>query len=121
MLRQYVIQFLVSWGLSALALGITAALMPGIRLAGIASAFLASFVFALLNATVLRVLWILTLPLTIITLGLFLLVLNGAMLKFTAKLVSGFKVSGWLAAIVGSIVLTLTHALIYFFYRRLVE
>ncbi|RYZ60350.1 MAG: phage holin family protein [Proteobacteria bacterium] len=121
MLKLYVIQLLVTWALSALALGLMSAIMPGIRLKGVGSAFLATFVLGALNATLLRILWVLTLPLTIVTLGLFLLVLNGAMLKLTAKLVNGFKVEGWLSAIVGSLVLTLTHAGIYFFYRKLAE
>lgn len=99
MLKQYVIQLLVAWALSALALAGMSAVMPGIRLKGIGSAFLATFVLGALNATVLRLLWVLTLPFTIITLGLFLLVLNGAMLKLTAKLVNGFKVDGWLFTI----------------------
>ncbi len=121
MYKLYVIQLLVTWALSALALILMSAIMPRIRLSGIASAFLASLVLGLLNTTVLRILWVLTFPLTILTLGLFLLLLNGAMLKLTARIVSGFKVDGWLAAIFGSIVLSITHAGVYYFYRRIAE
>ena len=120
-IQQFVIQLLITWAMSALALILTAKIMPGIKLRGTATAFLAAFVLGALNATIFRVLWVLSLPFTIITLGLFLLFLNGAMLKLTARFVDGFRVEGWFSAIVGSIVLSLTQGVLYFFYRRILE
>lgn len=119
--RGWVIQILITWALNAAALILTSKIISSIRLKGVGSAFLATFVLAALNATLLRVLWVLTFPFTIITLGLFLFVLNGAMLKLTAGLVKGFKVEGWWSAIGGSIVLSILQAVLYYFYRRLFE
>lgn len=119
--RGWVIQILITWALNAAALILTSKIISSIRLKGVGSAFLATFVLAALNATLLRVLWVLTFPFTIITLGLFLFVLNGAMLKLTAGLVRGFKVEGWWSAIGGSIVLSILQAVLYYFYRRLFE
>ncbi|MBC7659645.1 MAG: phage holin family protein [Chitinophagaceae bacterium] len=114
-------QLIITWILSACALILTSKVLNGIKLNGFGAALLSTFVLGALNATIFRVLWFLTLPFTILTLGLFLLVLNGAMLKLTAKLVNGFKIDGWLSAIVGSIVLSITQSILYFFYRRLFE
>lgn len=119
--RGWVIQILITWALNAAALILTSKIISSIRLKGVGSAFLATFVLAALNATLLRVLWVLTFPFTIITLGLFLFILNGAMLKLTAGLVRGFKVEGWWSAIGGSIVLSILQAVLYYFYRRLFE
>lgn len=119
--RGWVIQILITWALNAAALILTSKIISSIRLKGVGSAFLATFVLAALNATLLRVLWVLTFPFTIITLGLFLFILNGAMLKLTAGLVKGFKVEGWWSAIGGSIVLSILQAVLYYFYRRLFE
>ena len=119
--KGWVIQIFISWGLNAAALILTSKLFRSIKLQGVGAAFLATFVLAALNATLLRILWVLTFPFTIITLGLFLFVLNGAMLKLTAGLVRGFKVEGWWAAIGGSIVLSILQALLYYFYRHIFE
>ena len=121
MLRHWVIHVFISWAINAFALVLTAKIIPSIKLKGIGSAFLATFVLGALNATLLRVLWVVMIPFTILTLGLFLFVLNGAMLKLTAGLVKGFRVEGWWSAIGGSIVLTIIQSVFYFFYRRTFE
>ncbi|MES2744968.1 MAG: phage holin family protein [Bdellovibrionota bacterium] len=121
MFRLWLIHALISWGISAAALKFTSALLPSFRLQGIGSALIATFVLGALNATLLRILWVVTLPFTVITLGLFLLVLNGAMLKLTAALVRGFSIDGWWAAIGGSIILTIVQSLFFYFYRRVFE
>lgn len=121
MLRLWVIQVFISWAINAFALILTAKLISSIKLKGVGSAFLATFVLGALNATLLRVLWIVTIPFTLLTLGLFLFVLNGAMLKLTAALVKGFRVDGWWSAIGGSIVLSIIQAVLYYFYRRYFE
>ncbi len=117
-MQAYVLHIIIAWVLSAFALTLTSKLIKGLKLNGFGSAMLATFVLAALNATLFRVLWWISLPFTILTLGLFLFVLNGLMLKITAKLVNGFKVDGWIAAIAGSVVLSIFQSILYFIFRR---
>ena len=79
--------------------------MPGISADSIGTLFLAALALGLLNAIVKPVIFWLTLPLTIITLGLFLLVLNAMMLEITAYLVRGFVIQSFFSAVMGAIVL----------------
>jgi putative membrane protein len=111
MTHSFALHALVTWLLNACALLVTAQIIPGLQVQGFTSALVAALVLALVNAVLLPLLTILTLPLTILTLGLFWLFLNGAMLKLTAVFIPGFAVNGWLAAIVGAVVLTLVQAL----------
>jgi putative membrane protein len=98
---------LIRWLANTLALFIVASVVPHFHYSSITTLFLAALVLGLLNAIVRPILFWLTLPLTIITLGLFLIVLNALMLELTTVLVSGFRVDtfGW--AVVGAIVLGL--------------
>lgn len=93
---------------NAAALYVAAWLVPGITLDGLGSTLAAGLVLGLVNAVVRPLLVVLTLPLTLLTLGLFLLVLNAVCLWLTAALVPGFAVrdfpSAFLAALVGSLV-----------------
>jgi len=104
--------FLAHLVVSAALLLLVAALVPRIQLDGAFAALAAALVLGLVNALVRPVLVVLTLPLTLLTFGLFLLVLNAAMLKLTAALVPGFRVSGFLAAVGGSLLLSLFNLLI---------
>jgi len=103
---------LVHWLLSALALLIVSHFVPGFRVHGLGPALIASLVIGLLNATVGLVLKIITFPLTILTLGLFLLVINGAMILVASSIVPGFHVYGWGPAFWGAVVLALLGVLI---------
>jgi putative membrane protein len=98
---------LLQWLLSAIALILVSKIVPGFRVAGIWPALIASLVIGLLNATVGLVLKIVTFPLSILTLGIFLLVINGLMILVAAALVPGFKVSGFTPAFLGAVVLAL--------------
>jgi putative membrane protein len=91
--------------LSALALLLTAALVPGIHASGFLAALVAALALALVNGFLRPVLVLLTFPITLVTLGLFLLVINAGMLLLVGNVVTGFSVHGWAAALVGSIVL----------------
>jgi putative membrane protein len=91
---------------NAAVIALAAALIPGIQLDGAWPALLAGVVLGLVNALVRPVLLILTLPLTIVTLGLFLLVLNGLCLALTAWLVPGFDLDGLLPAVLGALVIS---------------
>jgi putative membrane protein len=98
--------FLLRALVNAATIALAAALIPGIRLDGAWPALLAGVVLGLVNALVRPVLLVLTLPLTIVTLGLFLLVLNGVCLALTAWLVPGFDLDGLLPAVLGALVIS---------------
>lgn len=106
------VHLIVSWVVSALALWLVALIIPGISVSGFGSALVATAVIAIVNGTIGFVLKIVTLPLTIVTLGLFLLVVNAILLKLAAALAPGFRVNGCLAALVGSVVLTLLNSVL---------
>jgi putative membrane protein len=103
---------LVSWLVSALALWIVAQIIPGVRINGFGSALVASIVIALVNATLGPVLRFLFFPVTLLTLGLFLLVLNALLLKLASAFTPGFEVRGFLAALLGSVVLTIVTSVL---------
>jgi putative membrane protein len=103
---------LLYWLLSALALLAVAHIVPGFHVRGLGPALIASLVIGLLNATVGLFLKIITFPLSILTLGLFLLVINGAMILLASSVVPGFRVYGWGPAFWGAVVLALLGMLI---------
>lgn len=104
--------FLAHLIVSAALLLLVANLVPGFRIGGAVSAMLAALVLGLVNAFVKPVAILLTLPITIITFGLFLLVVNGLMLKLVAALVPGFRIRGLLPAIWGSLLLTVFNLVV---------
>jgi putative membrane protein len=103
---------LVQWLLSAIALMVVSRIVPGFHVAGLWPALIASLVIGLLNATVGLFLKIITFPISILTLGLFLLVINGLMILFASSIVRGFQVRGFVPAFWGAIVLALLGMLI---------
>jgi len=106
---------ILRWLLNTVALLVVAIVVPHFHYDALLSVAIAAAVLGLLNAIVKPLLFILTLPLTIVTLGLFLLVLNAIMLELTAWLVPGFRIDSFGWAMVGALVLTLvslvTHRL----------
>lgn len=108
---------LLHWLISAVSLLIVAHIVPGFELRGFGVALIASLVVGLVNGTLGFLLKILTFPLTVLTLGLFLFIVNAFMLEFAALLVPGFVVRGFLPAFLGAIVLALVHMVL----RGLVE
>ena len=103
--------FLV-WILNAIALLAVAYLNPGVQVEDWTAAAVAALVLGLVNTLVKPVLVILTLPVTIVTLGLFLLVLNALLFWSVASLVPGFHVSGFWAAVLGAILYSLIGSLL---------
>lgn len=99
------LQWIISWLLSALVLLLLARLLPGFSLAGYGTALLAALVIAVLNATLGLLLKIVTFPLSIITLGLFLFVVNALVLKLAAAIVPGFSIRGCLPALLAAVLL----------------
>ena len=102
-------RLLVHWFLSAIALLIVANVVPGFHVRGLGSALLAAAVIGLVNGTLGLILKIISLPLIILTFGLFLLVVNALMLEFASALVPGFVVNGFVPAFWGAVVLSLIH------------
>ena len=108
------IRFLVRWGLNAVALIVVAWLLSGIHVTW-GAAIIAALVIGILNAIVGPILRILTFPITIVTLGLFLLVINAVLFGLSAWIVPGFNVSGVLAVVVGSILYSIFTTIIAHF------
>jgi putative membrane protein len=106
------LRLLIHWLLSALALIVTAELVPGFMVRNLTTALVAALIIGLLNATVGLVLKIITIPISILTFGLFLLVINGLMILATSSLVRGFHVNGMVPAFWGAVVLALLGILI---------
>jgi putative membrane protein len=102
---------LLNWLLSALALWIVAHFVAGFHVSGIASALIAALVIGFVNATLGTFLKIVTLPLTIVTLGLFWLIINALMIELASALAPGFHVDSFRSAFWGAIVLSLVNML----------
>jgi len=111
-------RFFVRLIVTALAVAIAAYILPGVRVDGGLTAIIVAAVLSLLNAFVKPLLIILTIPITIITLGLFLLVINALIILATARLVNGFQVDGFWYALLFSIVLTIVGSLLNSFVKE---
>ncbi len=105
-------KILLRWFLLAAALLLVAHLYPGVQVASFTSALIAALVLGLFNTLVRPLLVLLTLPVTLITLGLFLFVINALMFWAAASVLKGFGVTGFVAALVGSLLYSLCAMLI---------
>ena len=97
-------RLLLKWLLSAAALLFVAYVYSGVQVSSFPSALIAALVIGLMNVVVRPVLIILTLPVTIVTLGLFLFVINALMFWAASGVLSGFHVNGFWAALIGSLI-----------------
>jgi len=97
-------KLILKWLLAACALLLVAYLYPGVQVQNFTSALIAAAVIGLFNILLRPVLVILTLPVTVITLGLFLFVINALLFWAAASVLDGFQVSGFLAALLGSLI-----------------
>lgn len=104
--------FLAHWILTAALLLLVARLVQGVDVRGWGPALIGALVLGLVNAIVRPIMVFLTLPLTILTLGLFLLVINALMLWLAAALVPGIRVRGFVPALLGSLLLTILNVMI---------
>jgi putative membrane protein len=102
----YIAHLIVGWLLSALALWLVGRLMRGIQVDSFGVALVATFVLAVIDPTLGWFLRVLSFPLTVLTLGLFRFVIKAILLKLTAMVTPGFRIDGFLNALVGSLVLT---------------
>jgi putative membrane protein len=115
------LKLLVRWLLLAAALLLVAYLYPGVSVTSFGTAMIAALVLGLLNTIVRPLLVLLTLPVTLITLGLFLFVINALMFWAAASVLSGFNVNGFVAALVGSLIYSLCGMVIDVAMERLFE
>jgi putative membrane protein len=107
--------FLIRLCLNAVALLIVSTVIPGIEVKGMLPALSAAFFLGLVNAVVRPIILILTLPLTIVTLGLFIPVINAFLLKLVSLMIQGFEVHGFWSAVFGALLLSLVSGLLSLF------
>jgi putative membrane protein len=97
--------WLIQFCIVAVAIILVSYLIPGIKVKNFGTAFIAAIVFGIVNALLRRLLLFLAFPINFLTFGLFTFVINGLLLKLTSTLVDGFKVKGWLDAILGALLI----------------
>lgn len=110
-------RLIVHWLVNAAALYATANLVPGIQVSGLGAVLAAALVIGFLNAMVRPVIFLLTLPITVLSLGLFYFLLNGLMLYLAAWLTPGFGLAGLGSAVLGALVMSLVAAVLHLFVR----
>ena len=104
-------KLLLIWICNALALLAVAYLLPGIHVDGLASALIAAVVLGLINTLIRPLLIALTLPITLVTLGLFILVINGLLFWLAGSVLSGFEVSGFWVGVFGALLYSIVSFL----------
>lgn len=114
-------KLILKWVLSAAALLLVAYLYPGVQVASFGAALIAALVIGLLNMLVRPVLVVLTIPITILTLGLFLFVINAALFWAAASMLTGLHVDGFGAALVGSLIYSLCGMVVDVVVERLFQ
>ncbi len=106
------LRFMTRWLATALGIGAAGSILPGIRVDGALAAAIGALVLGLINATLRPVVLLLTLPLTLLTLGAFALIVNGAMLTLMSYWVSGVHVAGFGSAVLGAVVISVVGSLL---------
>ena len=101
------LRLLIVWLINTLALAAVAYLMPSVAIASAAAAIVAALVLGLVNALIRPLLVLLTLPVTVLTLGLFIFVINGLLFWAVGSVVPGFEVGGFWSAVLGALVFSL--------------
>lgn len=104
--------FLLTWLLAAVSLVITAKLVPGFVVTSFVAALIAAVILGLVNAIIRPILVVLTLPITIVSLGLFLFIVNAITIWLAGSITPGFHVNGFIPALIGSIVLTIVSSVL---------
>ena len=106
------LRMLLHWFITGLAVWLTSRVVPGFYVDDAAAALIAAVAIGLVNATLGLFLKVVTFPLTILTLGIFWLIINAVMLKLASAFVPGFHIRGFIAAFLGAIVLSLVNMLL---------
>jgi putative membrane protein len=110
-----ILEFLLHWGITALSLWVTSYIFNGVSFANKQSLFISALLLGLANAVIRPVVILLTIPLTIITFGFFLLVINALMMLLVSSTVPGFKVSGFWTAFFASIFIAALSFIVGYF------
>jgi len=105
-------RLILIWCCNALALIAVAYLLPGVRVEGFGSALIAALVLGLINTLIRPVLLLLTLPVTVLSLGLFILVINGMLFWFAGSVLRGFVVSGFGTALMGALLYSIISSVL---------
>jgi putative membrane protein len=98
--------FIIKVLITAVAAYVAAYILPGVSISDVKTTIIVALVLALLNTFIRPILVLLTIPITILTLGLFLLIINALMVKWAASLVDGFHVDGWWSALLFSLIVS---------------
>lgn len=106
------------WIINAAALLVIAHFVPGIEVSGWYAAFIAALVLGVINVILKPILVILTLPVNILTLGLFTLVINALLFKFAGTIVKGFDVQGFTAAFLGALAMSIINILVHSIFKK---
>ena len=101
------IELLITWLATAIGLGIATMLIPGIKANSLLVFIIATVVLGLINTFIRPMLWFLTAPLSVLTFGLFILVINALMIMLTATLTPGFEVKGFGSAVLGAFIMAI--------------
>ena len=109
----FLVHWIVNWLLGALALWLVAQIIPGIQIRDFGAALLATIVIAVVNITIGPILRFIAWPITVLTLGLFRWVLNAFLLKLASMFTPGFRIEGFLNALLGSLVLTVLDIVLH--------
>ncbi len=99
--------FFLRWSINLLAMVIAGSVIPGIKIQSIGMGVIAAGIFGIVNAVIRPIVLILTLPINLLTLGLFTLVINAAMLKLVADVVPGFSIESFQAAFLGALLISI--------------
>lgn len=102
-------EILVNWIISAVAIFATSYLLPGVHLENFVTALVVAIVLGIINAFIKPVILILTLPITLLTLGLFTLVINALLVMLVGEVVPGFQIDGFIWALIFSILLSIIN------------
>jgi len=105
--------WLIHFCIVAVAMILVSYIVPGIKVKSFGTALIAALVLGLVNTTIGRIIMFLTGPLRWLTFGLLTLVINGLILKFTAEFVEDFEVKGWLDAILGALLISVTSSVMH--------
>ena len=114
-------RMILNWFLSALAVWALPYIVAGVHVRNFTTALVAALVIGFVNATLGLLLKVVTFPLTVLTLGIFWLVINALMLEVAASFVSGFEIHGFLAAFLGAIVLSVVNMALRWLVKPAVE
>lgn len=105
---------IIYWCVSAISVLITSRVINGFKVSGFFAALIAAVVIAFANVFMWPLLIFLTLPLNLLTLGLFTFVVNGAILRICAALLPGFEIDGWTPAIFGAVILSVVSTVLHY-------